>query len=69
MEWQPEKLCSTAGDYDLLIERFKNGYHCEQSTNSWKWRVIHAGVVMSQGTAPGLEDAQKMAESNVPLNG
>lgn len=61
-------MCSTAGDYDLLVERFKHGYHCEQKSDSWKWRIIRSGVIMSQGTAADVEAAQKMAESNVPLN-
>lgn len=68
MDWQPEKLCSTVGDYDLLIERFKNGYHCEQASDSWKWRIIRSGIVISQGTAADIDAAQKLAESNIPLN-
>lgn len=68
MEWQPEKMCSTAGDYDLSIERFKHGYQCEQKNDSWKWRVIRSGVIMSQGTAIDLEQAQALAEANLPLN-
>jgi hypothetical protein len=68
MDWQPEKLCSAVGEYDLLIERFKHGYQCEQSNDTWKWRVIHSGVILSQGTSADIATAQKMAESNVPLN-
>lgn len=68
MEWQPEKMCSTVGNYDLLIERLKHGYQCEQKNDSWKWRVIHSGVILSQGTTADIVSAQKMAESNVPLN-
>ncbi len=68
MHWQPEKMCSTAGEYDLLIERFKHGYECEQKHATWKWRVIHSGVVLSQGTTADMESAQKMAESNLPLS-
>ena len=68
MHWQPEKMCSTRGEYDLLVERFKNDYHCEQNTDSWKWRVIHSGIVLSQGMTEDLEAAQKMAESNIPMN-
>lgn len=68
MDWQPEKLCSTVGDYDLLIERLKHGYQCQQTNDTWKWRVIHSGVILSQGTSADIETAQKMAESNVPLN-
>lgn len=68
MEWQPEKMCSTAGEYNLLVERYKNGYECEQANDSWKWRVIHSGVVLAQGMTNDLEAAQKLAESNLPLN-
>jgi len=68
MDWQAEKLCKTAGDYDLLVERFKHGYQCAQSTSTWKWRVIHSGVVLSQGTSEDAEAARKMAESKIPLN-
>ncbi len=68
MNWQPEKMCSTMGDYNLLVERFKHGYECNQGTDSWKWRVIHSGVVLSQGSSEDVATAQKMAESNVPMN-
>ena len=69
MSWKAEKMCSLIGDYDLLIERFKHGYHCEQRSGTWKWRVIHSGIILSQGTSDNIESAQKMAESNVPMNG
>jgi hypothetical protein len=68
MEWKAEKMCTTKGDYDLLVERFKKEYHCEAKNESWIWRVIHSGIVLSQGTTMNLEQAQQMAESNVPLN-
>lgn len=68
MEWKSEKLCSFAGDYDLLVERYKHGYHCNQQSESWKWRVIRSGVVISQGSAEDEIAAQKLAESNIPLN-
>lgn len=68
MEWKPEKLCSSKDNYELLVERFKNGYECEQNSESWKWRVIHSGVVMSQGVSKDMDAAQKMAEANIPLN-
>lgn len=68
MEWKPEKLCSSKNNYELLVERFKNGYECQQSSESWKWRVIHSGIVMSQGVARDMDAAQKMAEANIPLN-
>lgn len=68
MEWQPEKMCSTAGHYDLLIERYKHGYECEQINSNWKWRVIHSGVVVAQGMSEDMGTAQKMAELNVPMN-
>lgn len=62
----PEKICSTHGDYNLLVERFKNGYECEQTHDTWKWRVIHSGVIISQGTSADIETARQMAESNIP---
>lgn len=68
MEWTPEKLCTSHNGYELLVERFKHSYECNAATKTWKWRVIHSGVVMSQGTTDDLEVAQKLAESNIPLN-
>ena len=68
MHWKPEKLCSSHEKYDLLVERFKHGHHCEDQSESWKWRVIHSGVVLSQGTSTDMESAQKMAESNLPMD-
>lgn len=68
MEWQPEKMCSQKDGYDLSVERFKHGFACDQSNDSWKWRVINSGVVVSQGTSTDLAAAQAMAEKNIPLN-
>ena len=68
MEWQPEKMCSTVGNYDLLIEKYKHGYKCEQLNSHWKWRVIYSGIVVAQGMAADLDTAQTSAELNVPLN-
>lgn len=68
MEWTTEKLCTSAGKYDLLVERMKHGYQCEQANDTWKWRVIHSGVTLSQGVSHDVKSAQKMAESNIPLN-
>lgn len=67
-EWQPEKLFSKSGDYDLLVERSKRGYECKQSTNFWTWRVIRSGVVVAQGHATDLGSAQTLAVKNLPLN-
>ena len=69
MEWKAEKLCSYRGEYELLIERFKNGYECAQKSENWKWRVIHSGVILSQGNATNMEGAQELAEANIPMNG
>ncbi len=66
MEWQPEKMCSSKGEYDLWVERLKTDYRCDHKNDSWKWRIIHSGVILSQGLAHNIESAQKMAESNLP---
>ena len=68
MDWQPEKLCTSSGEYDLIVERFKNGYECDHAHHGWRWRVIHSGVVVAQGNSVEMNDAQKMAESNIPIN-
>lgn len=66
MEWKPEKLCTSHNGYELLVERFKRNYHCESREETWKWRVIHSGIVMSQGMANDMASAQSMAEANLP---
>lgn len=68
MEWQAEKMCTQRGAYDLSVERFKHGYHCQQSNDTWKWRIINSGVIVSQGVAKDLTAAQEMAEKNLPMN-
>lgn len=67
MEWIPEKLCTSHDNYELLVERFKHDYQCESSTQTWKWRVIHSGIVVSQGVSNDMKAAQSMAEANMPL--
>lgn len=66
MTWQIQKMCADNGNYELVIERMKNSWHCEQSVEGWRWTVAYHGAVVSQGSALDEEQARILAEKNVP---
>lgn len=67
MVWQIQKACKDAGEYELVIERQKNTFHCEQKIESWKWAVNYHGAQIASGSSNGAEAAKELAETNVPL--
>ena len=67
MTWQIQKACKDIKEYELVIEKQKKTYHCEQSRESWKWGVNYHGVLVASGLTNDVEAAKKLAESNVPL--
>jgi hypothetical protein len=68
MHWTVQKLCTDVNDYELIIEKQKASFHCEQKVDSWRWHVSYRGAVISQGTANDQEQARELAEKNVPQN-
>ena len=68
MNWMPQRLCTDIHDYELIVEKQKSSWNCEQKVESWRWNVAYRGAVVAQGQAKSMEDAQILAEKNVPGN-
>lgn len=68
MEWQTQKLCTDIGDYELIVEKQKRDWECDQSSESWKWNVIYHGSIIASGSVNDVEEAKQKAEANVPAN-
>lgn len=66
MTWQIQRLCTDVGDYELIVEKQKTTWECEQKRDQWKWNVVFHGTVLQSGLTFGQEDAKEMALSNVP---
>lgn len=66
MNWQTQKICADAGEYELIIEKQKTNWQCEQTLESWKWSVIYHGSVIASGSNNSLEEAKKKAQANTP---
>lgn len=69
MNWQAQKLCTDVNNYELVIEKQKKDWHCEQKRESWRWSVAYHGAVVAQGQAQSEAEARVFAEKNVPLQG
>lgn len=66
MNWQQQSLCTDIGDYELIVEKQKRDWKCEQATESWKWLVVYHGSIVASGSVNDMELAMKQAEANVP---
>lgn len=67
MNWDVQKLCTDVKEYELVVEKQKASWKCEQKHENWRWSVAHHGAVVAQGNAVSLDQAQTFAEKNVPL--
>lgn len=68
MEWNIQKLCADVGDYELVVELQKRTWECDHTIEEWKWGIVHMGIILSNGCAIGLEEAQRLALLNVPAD-
>ena len=66
MSWQEQRLCTDVGEYELIVEKQKRNWECEQSVESWKWSVIYHGTMVSSGYGNDVEEAKIKAQKNVP---
>lgn len=66
MDWEGQKYCLDIDDYELVVEKQKTTWNCEQRRDDWKWRVNFHGAVVASGISADLVAAQKMAQANVP---
>jgi hypothetical protein len=67
MTWHVQKACCDIESYELVVEKQKNTFHCEQRSQSWKWAINYHGAQVASGLTNDFEDAKKLAEANVPV--
>ena len=67
-EWQVQKLCTDIEDYELIVEKQKNNWECEQKRESWKWVVSYHGSIVASGAVNSADEAIIRAHANVPKN-
>ena len=65
-DWQAQRLCIDVSDYELVVEKQKQHWNCEQTNESWKWSVIYHGASVASGSVNDLEEAKQRALANVP---
>ncbi len=68
MDWVTQKQCTDIGDYELIVEKQKQDWECDQKRESWMWKVVYHGSVVSSGSVNDIEEAKLKAEANVPSN-
>lgn len=66
MTWQTQRMCRDQGEYELIVEKEKNHWECEQKRESWKWSVVYHGTIVSSGSVNKMEEAQAKAMASVP---
>ncbi len=66
MSWITQKICTDIGEYELIVERQKHDWTCEQNAQAWKWNVIYHGTVVAGGSVNDIEQAKELAQANVP---
>lgn len=66
MNWEPQKLCTDIGEYELVVEKQKTHQQCEQKRDSWKWLVNYHGAVVASGISSKEEQAKELAIANTP---
>lgn len=66
VSWSTQRMCTDVGDYELIVERQKRNWECEQKSESWKWSVVYHGSVLSSSSVNDLEEAKQKALANVP---
>ena len=66
MSWKAQRFCTDVGGYELIVEREKNNWQCEQSRESWKWCVIYHGTIVASGSVNDKEEAKIKAVASVP---
>jgi len=65
MDWEIQRICTDVGEYELLIEKLKQRWDCDQRLESWKWSIVRHGAVVDSGVVFDIEEAKKQALSKV----
>ena len=68
MNWVVEKACTDVAEYELVVEKQKSQWQCDQSRESWSWRINRHGMIVAQGVMSSREAAQEAAQANLPQN-
>lgn len=66
LNWEEQRLCTDIGEYELIVEKQKRDWECEQKMEPWKWMVVYHGSVVASGSVNDIEEAKIRAEENVP---
>lgn len=66
VKWTIQKMCVDVDEYELIIEKEKSHWHCEQKIESWKWLISYHGSIVASGSQNSVEAAQEFALSNLP---
>lgn len=66
IDWTIQKMCVDVEDYELIVEKEKSHWNCEQKRESWKWLVSYHGSIVASGSQNSIEAAQELAVSNLP---
>lgn len=64
--WQVQKMCADIKDYELVIEKQKTDWECEQKRESWKWSVSYHGSIVARGVGQNPDEAMTQAYFNIP---
>lgn len=65
--WIVQKLCTDIENYELIVEKQKTHWECEQKRESWKWIVSYHGSVVASGSVNSSDEAMARAYANVPI--
>lgn len=66
LRWVQQRLCTDVDDYELIVEKQKQNWECEEVSDSWKWSVVYHGSVVASGSVNDMEEAKLKAEANIP---
>ena len=66
MQWEAQKICADSGDYELMVEKQKQDWECDQPVDSWKWAVVYHGTIVASGVSNDIEVAKRVAEASIP---
>lgn len=66
ISWENQRLFTDVGDYELVVEKQKRNWECEQQADVWKWAVVYHGTIVVSGTTGDEDLAKSTAIDNVP---
>jgi Holliday junction resolvase-like predicted endonuclease len=66
VKWTIQKMCVDIGEYELIVEKEKSHWNCEQKRESWKWLISYHGSIVASGSQNSVETAQEFALANMP---